>query len=158
MIRQNPVDLFRHGFVEAAQAGFDMYYRNMQFTGSQRSGQCRIGVSIYDYIIRPVFRQDLFDFDKHLSGHCSMRGMSAMQLPGRTCHIHFGEENTAHVLVVMLPGMDQLFPDCFLSCLIMQLDGPAQHGRFNELRACTYNCNYLFHWIKTFNRRTYNVL
>ena len=95
-----PVDLFWHGFVEAAQAGFDMYYRNMQFTGSQRSGQCRIGVSIYDYIIRPVFRQDLFDFDKHLSGHRSMRGMSAMQLPGRTCHIHFGEENTAHVLVV----------------------------------------------------------
>ena len=119
MIGQNPVDLFRHGLVEAAQTGFDMHHRNMQLAGCQRSGQCRIGIAIDYQIVRTLIQQYLFYFDKHLSGHGAMCRLSAVQLPGRTCYSHFREEDTTHVLVVMLSGVDQLLVDGFPTRLVV---------------------------------------
>ena len=61
VIRHHPVDLFRHGAIEAAQSGLDVGDRNVQLGGGQGAGKGGVGVAVDQDGIRPLLLQHRFN-------------------------------------------------------------------------------------------------
>ena len=51
MVRDYPVDLFRHDPVEGPQARLDVSSWNVQLDRGERTGQRRVGVSVNDDLL-----------------------------------------------------------------------------------------------------------
>ncbi len=138
-VGEDPVDLLGHLQVKTAQSGLHMGHRDVQLHRRQGSRQRGIGIAI-DHQQRRLFRQQhLFDLFGHPAGHGPMRKGVDAQVIGRFRDFHLPEEDFGHVVVEMLPGVDQYLPDAGL------LKRPAQRRRLDKLGSRPYDGDNFLH-------------
>jgi hypothetical protein len=132
VIGKHPVELLRHRPVEGAQAGFDVYDRDVELRRGQGSGEGAVGVSIDERGVRLELKHRAFEGFEHAAGHGSMPLASQGKPLPRPRNSKLLEKDVAHVGVVMLAGVDQELLDAPRR---IGGEGPAEHSRFHELRS-----------------------
>ena len=119
VIREYPVDLFRHDPIEGPQPRLDVSSRNVQLDRGECTGQRRVGVSVND---------DLLGFDRyenrverldHSAGLLSVRSGSNSKVVIRIGNLKFREKHRRHIRIVVLTRMDD------------DLGGSARQGPMN---------------------------
>ena len=114
-IGHDPVNLFRHRAVEAAQSGLDMGDGNPEFRGGQRGGHRRVHIAHDNQAIvaGPVGRTP-FEHLFHLLQHAAVCAhVFPIQLPVDLglLHAQFLEENVRQLAVVVLARVDERCTD-----------------------------------------------
>src|SRR5258708_2952787 len=109
MIGDHTIDLFRHPPVKAPQSGFDMCNRNMKFGCCQCASKRGIGITIDDNPIWALFQEHLFNRFEHTSRLDSMSSRPYPQMVVRCGNGKFIEELGGHVIIVVLPRMNNKF-------------------------------------------------
>ena len=129
MVRDDSINLLGHRPIEGSQSGLDVSEGPPHLRRDERAGERRVRVSIHQDEVRLLPLEDVFETAHHLRGLPGMTAGSDSEVVVRPRHVQDVEEHVGHVLVVMLPGVDQNF-------LMMLSDLPAHRRGFDELRAC----------------------
>ena len=95
----------------------------------ERTRERRVRVSVHQNEIGLLPLEDVLETVHHLRGLAGMTRASDSEVVVRPRHVEDLEEHVGHVLVVVLPGVDQNF-------LMMLSDLPAHRRGLDELRAC----------------------
>jgi hypothetical protein len=66
VVGQDPVDLFGHGAITAAQSRLDVGHRDVEFGCCKCSGQGRIGIAVEQHAIREALDKQAFNLGEHL--------------------------------------------------------------------------------------------
>lgn len=133
------VDLLRHGHVAGAQAGLHVGHPDAQFLGGDGAGHGGVDVPHDDDQIGLFPQADLFEFDHDFGGLFGVGAGADLQVDVRPGHAQVDEEGAAHLLIVVLAGMDEEMADPFGICV----HGLDDRGHFHEVRASTDNIQYL---------------
>ena len=135
MISGYTVDLFRHCPVKAPQPRFDMSDRNMELCCRQCTCKCRVGITVDHNPVWTLFQEHSLDRLEHTSCLSSMRPRAYPQVVVRRWNSKFIEELGRHVIIVVLPCMNNEF--------FVSLPYRATYWRkLHELRSCPhYRCN-----------------
>ena len=129
MVRDDSINLLGHRPIERSQSGLDVSERPPHLRRDERAGERRVRVSIHQDEVRLLPLEDVFETAHHLRGLPGMTAGSDSEVVVRPRHVQDVEEHVGHVLVVVLPGVDQNF-------LMMLSDLPAHRRGLDELRAC----------------------
>jgi hypothetical protein len=106
LVGHEPVDLLRHPAIEAPEPGFDMRGRDVELGADDGARQSRIGVAVKQHAIRALLEENNLKAFDHLASLLSVgTGTDAQVGIGRR-DTQFGEEDRAHVVVVMLSGVN----------------------------------------------------
>jgi hypothetical protein len=111
LVGQHPIDLFRHGPVETAQAGFHVDHLHALLGRHQGAGDGGIDVAHHQHRPRPLRVQHRFEGAHDLGGLHGMAGGTHLQIDVRPGNAELLEEAVAHGRVVMLAGMHQFGGD-----------------------------------------------
>src|SRR5438445_596657 len=128
VVRHDPVDLLRHGSVEGPEARLDVPERPAHLRGDERAREGRVRVSVHEDQVGLLALEDVFKPAHHLGGLAGVTRAADAQVVIRPRHVEDLEEHIGHVLVVVLPGVDE-------DLLVVLADLAADRGRFDELRA-----------------------
>ena len=109
MVGDDSIDLLRHTSVEGPHTGLDMGNRNVKLDRSDRGGGGRIGVAIHEDDGGPGLTYDDLERFDHSARHCAVREPANLQVAGRTRQTELPKEHVGHVVVVVLPGVDEGF-------------------------------------------------
>jgi len=130
-VRQDAVDLFGHGHVEAAQTRLNVRHRNVQFGRSQRTGQGGVGVAIDQHGVGFFGQQDFFNLFEHAARHGPMPAAMNVQKVVGLVHAQLVKEDIGHVGVKVLAGVHKHFLQ-----LARLAHGVRNHAGLDELWAC----------------------
>ena len=114
--------------------------REVPLLRGQCAGEGGVGVSVEDDAVEGFVADGL----EYLFGERSRSRRRAIQQPGRTRNGEVVEEYLAHVMVVVLAGVEDLLLHRGPVSLVVQADGSAHHGRLDELWAGAYDRQYLY--------------
>ena len=106
-VGKDTIDLFGHGAVKAAEAGFDMGYAHAEFDGSEGDGDGGIDVADDEHEIRLTIKEDRLDALEDLRG---LRGVGAgadLEINVGGGNAHLAKKDVVQFVVVMLAGMDE---------------------------------------------------
>jgi hypothetical protein len=106
LVGHEPIDLLRHGPVEASQAGFDMGYKDGQFGGDEGAGCGRVDVADDDDQIGLLFEAHSFEFDHDFPGLLGMASGPDTEVDIRRRNPQVAEKGAGHIIIVMLAGVD----------------------------------------------------
>ena len=107
LIRQQPIDLFRHRAIAAAQSRFDVRDFNAELRTYQRARDRRIDIANDDYPIRLLCFNDGFE---RLHDRRGLRGMtprSDTEMDVRLGHFQIAKERIGHAGFVMLSSVKE---------------------------------------------------
>ena len=136
MVREHAVLLLRHAHVVGAQTGLHVGHGDVQLAGGQRAGQRGVRVAVHQKDIRLFALDDLLHADQHFACLPAVRAGAHAELIGGAGNAQLLEENIGHILIIVLAGVhDEL--------LAQRLEGSADDGSLDKLRACAHNCENL---------------
>lgn len=81
----------------------------MELHCGEGAGQGRIGVAVNQDGCRLLFEQDCFQSLQHARSHGAVCSARYTEVERRRGNAEFGKENVRHVVVKVLPGMDEHF-------------------------------------------------
>src|SRR5262245_28178789 len=108
--------------------------RNVQLHCRQRTGKGRIGIAVDKDAVRLVFEQYFFERLEHPRGLLAVAGGADAEVDVGIRNVQLFEEHVGHVLVVVLPGVNQELFDALL-----RAQDTGYGGCLDELRAGTDN-------------------
>lgn len=104
-IGHEPIDLFGHAPVSAAQAGFEVNDRYPHLCRDQRACSRRIHIADDDRPVRSGVPADILVGHHHAGGLHGMRAAADLQMVVRVWQAQITEEGIGHVRVVVLTRM-----------------------------------------------------
>jgi len=129
MIGDDAVHLLRHLPVEGPQAGFHVSEGHPHFRGDEGPRERRVRVAVHEDEVRPLLLEDVLEASHHVGGLPAVAPAPDSEVVVRPGDVQDFEEHIRHVLVVMLPRVDQ--------DLFVVLPNLAAHRRgLDELRSC----------------------
>ena len=128
MIGANAIDLFRIGHDSPANSGFDVTDRNVQFRRRKCRRQCRIHIAVNENPIRLLLDKHVFHCHHHTRRHFCMTAAGNAEIYVRLRQLQFVEKLLRHVVIEMLPGMDE-------KLFVVFAKNIGDCRRFDELRA-----------------------
>ena len=135
LIGQDTIDFLRHAAIEAAQPCFDVRNRNPFLDTDKRTSQRRIHVADNQNARGLVFIDDRFEALHDLGRLDRMCTGPDAEIDVRMRQAQIFEQTVVHVLVVMLPGVDQQSGDC----RSMVGEGAEDRRHFHEIRTGSYH-------------------
>lgn len=132
------IDLLWHAHVAGAKTGLHMGHLNAQFLGGDGAGHGGVDIPHYDDQIGLFPQADLFEFDHDFGGLFGVGAGTDLQVDIRPGHAQVDEEGAAHLLVVVLAGVDQEMVNPFG----IPVHGLDDRGHFHEVRASTNDVKY----------------
>jgi len=127
-IREQAVDLLRHGAVEASQPGLHVSHRNPKLYGGDGGSRRGVHVAHHEHQIRTDRIQDRFESSHHFGGLNRMRAGADTETEVEWLDIQVPEELLRHASIVMLAGVDEDRDD-----LGVALHLPDQGGELDEI-------------------------
>ena len=112
-IGKHTVNLFRHGGVVRAKAGFNMRYRSVKLGRRHRAGERGVGVTVHQYPIGLFLLDERLNAFKHASSHGTVAQSCNVQVVVRARDVELLEEYIRHVGIKMLAGVNDDFFDVF---------------------------------------------
>ena len=109
MVRDDAVDFFRIFQRAQATSRLHMADGNLKLYRCQRSSHRGIGIPENKQQIRLLLLQDLFQSNQHSPSHLPVTSAGDPQVVVRLWNIHFLKKNIRHIVVVMLPRVNQNF-------------------------------------------------
>ena len=107
VVHEHPVDFFRHGAVEAAQAGFDVGNRYLELRCGQRAGQRRVRVAEDRHQVWPPRQDFALDTFQGARRHFAMRPRPDAKVHVRLGDVQLAKEARRHAIVVVLARVHQ---------------------------------------------------
>ena len=107
LIGDDPVDLFGHAAIEAAQARLHVGDGNVEFRRGKRAGQCGVGIAVDQDPVGFFLDEDFLDGGKHLSCLRAVRPRANGQVVFGLGDFEFSEKDSGHAVVVVLTGVDE---------------------------------------------------
>ncbi len=138
-VGKDSVDLLGHSEIKTAQACLHVGHRNMQLDGCQGSRQRGIGIAVDHHGRRLPGQKHLFDLLGHTARHGPMAERVDTQMVGGFRNSHLPEEDIGHIVIEMLPGMNQHFGDS------SRAEGTAQRRRLDKLGSRPDYGHYFLH-------------
>ena len=130
VVDHHAIDLFRHGAVEASEAGLDVRDLDaVDFRGRESARQSRIRVAVDEDPVGPCFRQSFAESDQHLARLGRVPARADAKSVRRTIELEFVPEDFVHVRAEMLIGVD----DDVVAISRLQLAQQRRH--LDDLRA-----------------------
>lgn len=106
-VRQDAIDLFRHGTVEAAKASFDMGDAHAQLDGGKGDGNGGVDVAHDENQIGLVVKKGGFDTLEDFGGLGGVGAGADLEIDVGCWNAHLAEENVVELVVVVLAGMNE---------------------------------------------------
>ena len=128
VVGHDPVDLFGHPPVVAAQACFDVRDRDVQLGADQRAGQRGVRVAVDEQPVRLLLDRDGLDARQHRPGLHPVPARADLQVGVRRGDVELAEEQVRHRFVVVLAGVEQ-------ELLVLAAKGLRNGRGFDELRS-----------------------
>ncbi len=110
LVRHEPVDLFGHAAVEAAQAGLDMHHRHMELRRDEGAGHGGVDVADDDHRRGPVLQHHRLEALHDLCRLDRVRARADFQVDVGRRQFEVGEQAVVQREVVVLSGVDQHGP------------------------------------------------
>ena len=129
VVRDDPIDLLGHRAIEGPETGLDVSERAAHLRRDERARERRVRVPVHEDEIGLLPLEDVLETVHHLRGLAGVTAASNSEVVVRPRHVEDLEEHVGHVLVVMLPGVDQ-------DLLVVLANLPAHRRGLDELRAC----------------------
>ena len=107
LVRHDPVDLFGHAAVEAAQARLHVGDGDVEFGRGKRAGQRGVGVAVDQNPVGFFVDEDFLDSGEHLSCLRAVRPGTDGQVVFGLRNFEFPEKDSGHAVVVVLAGVDE---------------------------------------------------
>ena len=101
------IDLLRHPPVEAAEPGFDMGHRNLQFRAHECSRERRVGIAVDQQSVGVPIQDRGFDAGHHACGLGGVRSRPHLEIAVGCGDSELPEEQVRHRVVVMLARVQQ---------------------------------------------------
>ena len=127
------VDFLRHAHIPRTQTGLDVRHLDAELLGGDGAGHGRVDVADNDHQIGLLFQADLLEGDHDLCRLLGVRAAADFQVDVGLGHAEIVEEGFAHLLVVVLAGVDEEVLD-LLGVFVHGLD---DRGHFHEVGAGT---------------------
>jgi hypothetical protein len=121
-----------------------MSNRNVHLRGHEATGHRRVHVAHDKDKIRLFFLNHFFEGRHDASGLLRMGGTSDAEVSVRARKLQLFEEDIAHLLVVVLPGMH----DKRLESLSSGLKGAVERSHLHEVRTGTYDTDDFYHFFE----------
>ena len=137
-VREDAVDLLRHAEVAATEAAFEMPQGDAHLIGHQRTGKGAVHIPGHDHQVRPHLcgRGLQGDHDMaHLGGRAGLWGIQKVVRQ----QAELIKEDGAHLLVIMLAGMHQLYLHAAFGGHRLEA------GHLDEIRARAHHHHQLLH-------------
>ena len=106
MIHGTSVELLGHPHVVRAAAGLDVDDGDLRLRGSQTRGERRVGVAEHADAVRTVFGEEPTEALEDRSGLKNRISRSNPEIHVRLRDLELAQETAEHVVVVVLPGID----------------------------------------------------
>jgi hypothetical protein len=106
-IGEDAVDFFGHGTIKAAEAGFDVGYRNAELNGRERDGNGGIDIANHENEIGLVLEQNGLDALEDFGGLDGMGAGADFEINLGRGDAHLAEENVGKRGIVVLAGVDE---------------------------------------------------
>src|SRR2546425_1161357 len=129
VVRDDPIDLLGHRAIEGPETGLDVSESAAHLRCDESTCERRVRVSVHQDEIGLFALEDVLESVHHLRRLAGVTGASDSEVVIWLRHVENLEEHVGHVLVVMLPGVDQ-------DLLVVLADRPAHWRGLDELRAC----------------------
>jgi asparagine synthase (glutamine-hydrolysing) len=106
-VRDEAVDLLRHGSVARAETSLDMDDGDLHLLGDDRSGEGGVDIADDEDGAGVFLFDDGFEAAHNLGGLLGVGAGAGFEVVVGRRNIEFAEEGAGHPVVVVLPGMDQ---------------------------------------------------
>jgi hypothetical protein len=107
LVGDDPVDLLRHGPIEAAKTGFDVRDRNSQLDRDKRHSERRVDVAGNDDEVRPLLGEHVLHALHRSRGLLRVTARADSELVIGLRQPEFVHQDTRHHPVVVLAGVHQ---------------------------------------------------
>ncbi len=136
VVGEHAVELLGHAPVERAHAGLDVHDRRGGLRCSERAGERRVGVAVYEHRVRCQLGDQRLERAEHACRLPGVRAAADAQLAVGPRQSQLGEEHTRERVVVVLAGVHEH--------LLVALAQRPRHGRcLDELRPVADDCEDL---------------